>query len=127
MLGITAVILVLLFAGPAKAAPVTLSCDGEISKFGSDEQRHARSAMTITMDLQAKTATITNDTAKIESYEGSIVQLGEPNIIAIVRDPQSKQEVGGEVNRVTGSALINFYTEHGSFEFSGICTSRKPL
>ncbi|MGC2076283.1 MAG: hypothetical protein WA728_09700 [Xanthobacteraceae bacterium] len=127
MLRITAVILVLLFAGAAKAAPVTLSCDGEISKFGSDDQRHARYAMTITMDLQAKTATITIDNAKIENYEANIVQLAEPNVIAIVGDPQSKHEVGGEVNRVTGSALINFYTEHGSFEFSGICTSKKPL
>jgi hypothetical protein len=127
MLWITAVVLVLLFAGPAKAAPVTLSCDGEISKLSSDDQRHARYAMTITMDLQAKTATITIDTAKIENYEASIVQLAEPNLIAIVGDPQSKQEVGGEVNRATGSTLINFYTEHGSFEFSGICTSKKPL
>jgi hypothetical protein len=106
MLRITTVTLVLLFSGPVKAAPVTLSCDGEISKLGSDDQLHARSAMTITMDLQAKTATITIDTAKIENYEASIVQLAEPNIIAIVGDPQSKQEVGGEVNRITGSAFL---------------------
>jgi hypothetical protein len=110
---------------PAKAEPVTLSCDGEISKLGSDDQGHARHAMTIIMDLQAKTATITIDTVKIENYEASLVQLAEPNIIAIVGDPASKREVGGEVNRVTGSTLINFYTEEGSFEFSGICTSKK--
>jgi hypothetical protein len=82
--------------------------------------------MTITMDLRAKTATITTNTAKIENYEASIVELAEPNIIGIVGDPKSNGEVGGEVNRVTGSTLLNFYTEHDSFEFSGICTSKKP-
>jgi hypothetical protein len=125
MTRITAIIFALALAGPARAEPVTLWCDGEIGKFGTDDQGHARYAMTITMDFQAKTATITIDTAKIENYEASIVQLAEPNVIAIVGDPQSKREVGGEVNRVTGSTLINFYTEHGSFEFSCICASKK--
>jgi len=127
MIRITIIIFALALAGPARAEPVTLSCDGEISKLGSEDQGHSRYAMTITMDLQAKTATITIDTAKIENYEASIVQLAEPNIIAIVGDPASMREVGGEVNRVTGSTLINFYSGHGSFEFSGICTSKKPF
>lgn len=120
-----AVCLLLAGCASARAELVTLSCDGEISKFGSDDQRHARYAMTITMDLQAKTATITINTAKIEDYEASIVQLAEPNVIAIVGDPASKREVGGQVNRVTGSTLMNFYTEQGSIEFSGICASKK--
>jgi hypothetical protein len=127
MIRITIIIFALALADPARAEPVTLSCDGEISKLGSDDLGHARYAMIITMDLQAKTATITIDTAKTENYEARLVQLAEPNVIAIVGDPQSKREVGGEVNRVTGSTLINFYTEHGSFEFSGICTSKKPF
>jgi hypothetical protein len=128
MLRISTAILVLCLAGSAKAEPVTLWCDGQISRLGSEDQGHARYAMTITMDLQARTATITSDTVKIKNYEASIVELAEPNIIAIVGDPASNGEVGGEVNRVTGSALVNFYTEHGSFEFSGICTSKKkPL
>jgi hypothetical protein len=118
-------ILLLAECATARAEPVTLWCDGEISKLGSEDQGHSRYAMTITMDLQAKTATITADTAKIEKYDASIVELAEPNIIAIVADPASNGEVGGEINRATGSTLVNFYTEHGSFEFSGICTSRK--
>jgi hypothetical protein len=122
-----AVCLLLAGCASARAEPVTLWCDGEISKLGSEDQGHSRYAMTITMDLQAKTATITIDTAKNENYETSIVELAEPNIIAIVGDPASNGEVGGEVNRVTGSTLVNFYTEHGSFEFSGICKSKKPF
>ena len=116
MIRITIIIFALALAGPARAEPVTLSCDGKNSKLGSEDQGHSRYAMTITID-----------TAKIENYEASIVQLAEPNIIAIVGDPASMREVGGEVNRVTGSTLINFYTGHGSFEFSGICTSKKPF
>jgi hypothetical protein len=120
---------VLLLAGcaTARAEPVELWCDGEISKLGSEDQGHARYAMTIIMDLQAKTATITIDSrqVKIENYEARIIELAEPDVIAIESDPASNGEVGGEVNRVTGSTLVNFYTEHGSFEFSGICTSKK--
>ena len=68
MIRITAIIFALALASSARAVPLTLWCDGEISKLGSDDQGHARYAMTITMDLQAKTATITINTAKIERF-----------------------------------------------------------
>jgi len=68
MIRITAIIFALALASSARAEPLTLWCDGEISKLGSDDQGHARYAMTITMDLQAKTATITINTAKIERF-----------------------------------------------------------
>jgi hypothetical protein len=107
----------------ADAAPVRLSCYGEMHILRARSEQVNKQSLLVTIDVRAETVTV-------GSYE-PVPMVGKPDRDTVMFTAKPGSSVGvsaGTLNRMTGETSINIITlTDGVYKFEGVCKPAERL
>jgi hypothetical protein len=110
------IVLTVLFAGSAEAAPIELSCQGESSIYDKGSFSPAAETLSVTLDLAAGTVTVASRAGR---WTVPMVNRANEDMVTLAH-----RDVGvtmGSINRITGVASFGFSLGSGLSVFNGTC------
>jgi hypothetical protein len=128
-----------LAAGVANAAPVTLSCSGTIYTLEHERERPEKThpivykaLRTLTVDLSAKTVMLEDEKpTPIEQMDQKWVRFGVEDVSPLVRGLLLVRGglQSGRLNRISGNVILEIVTQGGDGLdiFEGVCKPAQKL
>lgn len=106
----------MLMASPALAAPILLTCKGEINAYDKGSFTPAEETVSVTIDFNFGTVTVGSHAGK---WTVPMVNRPTEDVVTLAH-----RDVGvtmGSINRITGVATFTFFAAPGFSLFNGTC------
>ena len=110
------IVLAVVFAGPAEAAPIELTCQGQTNSYDKGSFSPTPETLSVTLDFAAGTVTVAN-----RADRWTLPMASRPNEDTVALAHQDAVVTMGSINRLNGVASFGFFAERGFSMFAGVC------
>jgi hypothetical protein len=114
--------LAVLFAGPAEAAPIELTCQGQTNIYDKGSFSPTAETLSVTLDFAAGTVTVANRAGR-----WTVPMVNRPNEDMVTLAHRDAGVTMGSINRITGVATFGLTLGPGFGVFNGICQRAQNL
>jgi hypothetical protein len=116
------IVLAVLFAGPAEAAPIELACQGQTNIYDKGSFSPTPETLSVTLDFAAGTVTVANRAGR-----WTVPMVNRPNEDMVTLAYRDVGVTMGSINRITGAASFGFSLGSRYAVFNGTCQRAQNL
>jgi hypothetical protein len=116
------IVLAVLLAAPAEAAPIELSCQGQTNMYDKGSFSPTAETLSVTLDFAAGTVTVANRAGR-----WTVPMVNRPNEDMVTLAHRDAGVTMGSINRITGVASFGFSLGPGFAVFNGTCQRAQNL